>query len=346
MDNTNFIAAYNERLQSDKNHLKKLSNTVTTPLIFIQLFGILAMLITAIAAMLLRVVLTMNPGNFSFTSFLYFLRQSDNSDVLSNISYGLIYFSYMFIPFIIMGFSLKQNPFKIIPFKMKHIELLPFAIITGLLLSIAGEFYAGYFQSILSLFNLKVQLNEFSFPHNTPALIVYVLQLSVLAPFCEEFIFRGLILQNLRKYGNLFAVVVSSVLFGMLHGNFAQAPFAFAVGVGLAFAVIETGSIWSSILIHCIVNSLSVILTGITYYYGGNLTNNIYAVYIFAVLMLAIAAAAVLIKKHYFKGFLTRYSRSQTLLRPKLAADGFVKTPGCIVFTAVYLILMFSSLTV
>lgn len=346
VDNANFITAYNEKLKSDKKHLKKLSNVITVPLIFIQLFGVLATLVSAVAVMLLRVVLKTNPDSFSLLSFLNFLKQSDNSDILYNIFYGLIYFTYMFIPFILISFLLKQNPFKIIPFKMKHIEFLPFAVIIGLLLSIAGEFYSDYFQSVLSLFNLKVQLDEFSFPHNTPALIIYTIQLSVLAPFCEEFIFRGLVLQNLRKYGDLFAVIVSSVLFGALHGNFAQAPFAFAVGVALAFAVIETGSIWAGILIHCIVNSMSVLLTGITYYYGGNLTNTIYAVYIFAVLALSVITVTALYKKHYFKGILARYSKSYALLRPSLAAANFVETPGCIVFIAVYLLCMFISLTV
>lgn len=345
MDNTNLISAYNDKLTSDKKHLKKLSNAISVPLIFIQLFGTLAILVSAIIAMLIRVVFTMDSNNFSLKNFLYFINQTDNSNVINNIFYGMTYFSYMFVPFILIVFFLKQNPFKIIPFKIKHIELIPLAIIVGLLFSIAGEFYSEYFESILSLLHLKVQLGEFSFPHNVPALIIYVIQLSVFAPLCEEFIFRGIVLQNLRKYGDLFAVIVSSILFGMLHGNFAQTPFAFAVGVALAFAVIETGSIWVSILIHCIINSFSVILTGISYYYNGNLMNKIYSVYIFAVIVLTIIAVILLYKKHYFKGMLGRYSQSHSLLAPSIAAASFVKAPGFIVFTAVYLISMFSRLT-
>lgn len=345
MDNTNLIETYNEKLASDKKHIKKLSNIISVPLILMQLFATLAALVSALAAMLLRVVLTMDTKNFSLKSFLYFISQTDNSNVVNNIFYGMTYFAYMFISFILIVLLLKQNPFKIIPFKIKHIELLPLAVTVGLLFSIAGEFYSEYFQSILSFLHLKVQLDEFSFPHNVPALIIYVIQISLLAPFCEEFIFRGIILQNLRIYGDLFAVIVSSILFGMLHGNFAQTPFAFAVGAALAFAVIETGSIWVSILIHCIINSFSVFLTGISYYYSGSLTNTIYSIYTCAVVVLTIIAVILLYKKNYFKGILDRYSQPHTLLSPSIAASNFVKTPGCIVFIAVYLISMFSRLT-
>ncbi|MBQ5565273.1 MAG: CPBP family intramembrane metalloprotease, partial [Clostridia bacterium] len=42
----------------------------------------------------------------------------------------------------------------------------------------------------------------------------------------------------------------SAFLFGMLHGNFAQIPFAFVVGLILAYVRIKTESMLPGILIH------------------------------------------------------------------------------------------------
>jgi hypothetical protein len=46
-----------------------------------------------------------------------------------------------------------------------------------------------------------------------------------------------------------------------MHGNLVQAPFAFIAGIGLGYAVIASGSLWTGILIHLLNNSISVVQT-------------------------------------------------------------------------------------
>lgn len=78
---------------------------------------------------------------------------------------------------------------------------------------------------------------------------------ALVAPVVEELIFRGAILKTLEPYGKWFALLASSLLFGLMHGNFAQIPFAFAVGMILGYVSIEY-SIWYSILLHIANNFL------------------------------------------------------------------------------------------
>lgn len=334
-------AVVNGKSNSDKKRLKKLSNIFTVPLILQIVVGTVALAISAITAMLLHGFLQNTSGSFKY--FYEILSESNNSDVLNDIFYGICYIVYMFILLILIASFLKQNIFKTVPMKIAHKELIVPAIIIGLLFSIIGEFYADYIASLLQIFNLQVHLDQFNFPNNTPALIAYAIQISVLAPLFEEFIFRGMILQNLRKYGNVFAVIVSSALFGILHGNFAQTPFAFLVGVALALIVLETGSIWVSILVHCLVNSFSLVLDGLTYYYSGNLSSTIYVLYIIIVIILSIMIFVKLFKKNYFANALHRYSVPQNLTAPEAIAV-FVKTPGCIIFIVMFSLTMFLSL--
>ncbi len=73
------------------------------------------------------------------------------------------------------------------------------------------------------------------------------------APLFEEFMYRGFTMQNLEKQGKVFAIVASSLFFGFMHGNAAQIPFAFAVGLVLGYTAMEY-SIWASMLLHFINN--------------------------------------------------------------------------------------------
>ena len=90
--------------------------------------------------------------------------------------------------------------------------------------------------------------------------VVTFIGTAIVAPLAEEFAMRGVVLGALRKYGDGFAIIVSALLFGLMHGNFMQIPFAFVVGLALGFAVIKTGSVWTGVLIHFINNASAVIL--------------------------------------------------------------------------------------
>ena len=74
---------------------------------------------------------------------------------------------------------------------------------------------------------------------------------------------RGVVLQSLRRYGERYALVVSSLIFALMHGNMTQAPFAFMLGLVIGRIVLETESMWTGILIHVINNSYAVLMTAV-----------------------------------------------------------------------------------
>lgn len=92
-----------------------------------------------------------------------------------------------------------------------------------------------------------------------PLLLIFFV--GVLAPVCEEVVFRGAIFGGMKKEGNVFkAVMASGLLFGLLHMNINQASYAFVIGILLGFLVEATGSIFSSILFHVLVNATNAIM--------------------------------------------------------------------------------------
>ena len=114
----------------------------------------------------------------------------------------------------------------------------------------------------------------------------------------EEFACRGVVLGMLRKYGETFALVASSIVFGVMHGNFDQMPFAIMVGLILGYSYIKTGSIWVSVAVHCANNAISVIFSYLGDILGTNMQNLLYYVYLMASMLAAIAGVCILAKKH------------------------------------------------
>jgi len=83
----------------------------------------------------------------------------------------------------------------------------------------------------------------------------------LIAPAVEELMFRGIIFPALRaRTSFVLAAATSSLLFGALHGNWVSFLPIASLGILLAYLYEITGSLYASILVHGIHNSLMVLL--------------------------------------------------------------------------------------
>lgn len=82
------------------------------------------------------------------------------------------------------------------------------------------------------------------------ALMLYA---GFLGPIVEEVVFRGVIMNGLKKYGKVFAIVTSSILFAFFHGDITQGIFAFFCGIILGYITTEYSIKWA-IVLHIINN--------------------------------------------------------------------------------------------
>lgn len=83
--------------------------------------------------------------------------------------------------------------------------------------------------------------------------VFMLLAVWIIAPIGEELIFRGFLLRHLEKHGKVAAIFITSLLFGLFHGNLGQGMNAFAVGLVLGYVAMEYSVIWS-IVLHWINN--------------------------------------------------------------------------------------------
>lgn len=109
----------------------------------------------------------------------------------------------------------------------------------------------------LELFGLQPHV-AISIPQNPLALLLFAVQLCVLTPLVEEVVFRGIIFQSMRRFGDSFALVLSAILFALFHGNLSQAPNAFLMGLVIGYLVLYSGSLWVGIIIHAVNNLLNL----------------------------------------------------------------------------------------
>lgn len=87
-----------------------------------------------------------------------------------------------------------------------------------------------------------------------------VLMVGIIGPVSEEFVFRGVIYHGYRRSGRFVtAMLLSAVLFGLMHLNFNQMSYAIVVGVIGVLLIEGTGSIFYSILFHVCINLTNVI---------------------------------------------------------------------------------------
>ncbi len=81
------------------------------------------------------------------------------------------------------------------------------------------------------------------------------LSMVVLAPLCEEIIFRGIILDGLlKKYSPVIAIIVSSVLFGAVHLNPWQFVTGLVLGIFMGWVYYRTKNLTMAILMHAVAN--------------------------------------------------------------------------------------------
>lgn len=85
-------------------------------------------------------------------------------------------------------------------------------------------------------------------------LIATFVTISLLVPIGEEFLFRGVLMRGLLRYGAVVAVVGSSVVFALFHGVNMALPSALVVGLVAAEAARRSGSVWPAVVIHVINN--------------------------------------------------------------------------------------------
>lgn len=263
---------------------------------------------------------------------------------ISGIPYTLYYimndmceFVSFFIAPIVFCLIFKFRLQDALPMKnnKKHNTLL--LVLAGYAICTISNFAVEMLNSNLRLFNYENSTGITLGANTALEQVVYFISIAIVPALAEEFLFRGVILNYLKKFGDGFAILVSSVMFGLFHGNFVQIPFAFIVGLMCGFLVVKTGSMLPAIFLHLLNNGTSVVLDIISNYTTDDVYTLISTLIVFLLTLVGFISISILIKK----GLSLKFSNAPNGVNELIIKDkitSFLTNPGCIVIISFFIL--------
>lgn len=97
---------------------------------------------------------------------------------------------------------------------------------------------------------------------NHPNFLINIFVVAMLPAVCEEILFRGMIYKGLENEGRhpRRAIILSGILFGIMHLDFFRMLPTALLGIGLAYIVYTSGSIFLAMLVHFLNNGIVVVV--------------------------------------------------------------------------------------
>lgn len=188
-----------------------------------------------------------------FESDYYF--ESGLSIIFSVIAVGL--------PFLLVYFFAKSrkkaslNSFR----KPKDKVFTTALIIMGFGLCLLASYITNIIYMLFKNAGVTLPYEDVVPPLEAAAVVLLFIKTAIVPALIEEFAVRGFLLQSMRKFGDGFAIVMSSLVFSLLHANAVQIPFAFMAGLVLGYVFCKTNSIWPSVIVHFLNNAFSCVET-------------------------------------------------------------------------------------
>jgi membrane protease YdiL (CAAX protease family) len=157
--------------------------------------------------------------------------------------------------------------------------------------------------------------------------IISLIYAAILAPLFEELIFRKLLLNKLRRFGDVPAILMTGFAFGLFHFNFMQFFYAAVLGFLFAYITIRTNTIRYSIILHMMINLVGTVF--VPFVKDMNLfVMMMIAAWVFTAVTIGVVFFILNIRK-------IRLDRAQQPVRAK----AFIQNPGVILFVIISIVL-------
>lgn len=136
-------------------------------------------------------------------------------------------------------------------------------IVSYTLMGMAAMYVIGFVVELI-LEKIKVNPtmieNALYFDNSYLGYILFFIEIAILPAIFEELLFRKVMLNGAKKYGTVFSIIFTAVMFGLIHMNIPQAINAVFIGIVFAYVAIKTGSIIPSMILHFVNNGTQALL--------------------------------------------------------------------------------------
>lgn len=179
--------------------------------------------------------------------------------------------------------------------------------------------------------------------------VIMVFYFVVVAAVTEELLCRGVMMKFLSPVNKSFALIASALMFGLMHGNFAQIFNGALLGLVLGYAAMKSGSLKLSIACHMAANTNAMLLAAIEHFLPEQ-AGMIELIYAVVLAVLAVVSIITLLKRNGWVNNNDGYEEEEKLeIAPEktkaLTWKLLLKSWTFWVFTVVYLITAIMLLT-
>ena len=256
------------------------------------------------------------------------------------------------LPFAVAYFFLRRSGQlkKPLPFGRTYKNSCAFILIlSGIAVCFIGNMITNLLAAYASA--VGIEFNSYSaavaekvmLPENAVEYIFMALHTAVMPAVFEEFAFRGVVMQPLRKYGDWFAIIMSAVLFGLIHGNMTQMPFALIAGIALGYISTVTGSLWTGVVLHFLNNFISLNVSLVRTAVSESTYMIFSSVTIYGLIIIGVLCFAVYSVTH--PKFYRLYPRENKALKTRRITAVFLFTPVMLVSLIMLIVPLFGDIT-
>ena len=207
-------------------------------------------------------------GAFFDTNGYYVYRSQLHTAQQVPLSYVLVCGTACIVRYLvpaIVYFKVTKLPGKVaFPRSKRRLDLLGHSIIIILLILIIGRTVNGLSAEIFSWFNVDALYSVvyFSFKPSTIAVAFFFNCIAI--PIVQELLFRGVFLQSFRQFGDLFAVLSSSLIGAFCFYDFSYYWQVTIFFILLGVVTVRTGSIFTPIIMSFVSHSINFVLSYLT----------------------------------------------------------------------------------
>lgn len=196
----------------------------------------------------------------SYFGLLNFLGKT--GEIIANI---VIQVGFLFsISLFLFGFLQKSKTKDVLVFygyKKISWKGILYSVLIGIVVYILNIFVAAFFNSILQSLGYTFSSSSSTGYYPFWLFVVNLIMTAILPAICEETAHRGMLLKSLSGYGYKKAIIISALLFGLLHLNIEQFFYATIIGLYLGYLSILCDTIYPAIIIHFMNNGIGVLMS-------------------------------------------------------------------------------------
>ncbi len=225
-----------------------------------------------------------------------FYEQYSESFALQYCTEMFLMVTCLFVPFFAVYISSDKKNRQAITASLEKPEaslLFLVSIPFGLMLCFAGDYISSVISTLFEQIGITLtNTPDYEVPTSGSNLFLYAFATIVPPAIIEEFALRSVTMQPLRRYGDKFAILMTALVFGLMHRNAVQGIFAFIAGVVFGYIAIAANSVWPAIIVHALNNSFAV-LVNVLLQTNEETANRVYALVVSIVMVTGIISGAV-----------------------------------------------------